>query len=81
MSKEWQLHSWYRGCPIEYRPGMQRRGFLSVYHNYYGAGDIGTFVHHSEATAKRHIDKLHKDLGDQVMLSEAEYQQWLIDVS
>lgn len=64
--QKWQLLEWYRGCPIGYREGMQRRGFLSIYHNLYHDGKIGCFVHHTLETAKRHIDTLHKHLGDGV---------------
>lgn len=75
---DWQLLEWYRGCPILHRPGLQRRGYLSVYHNHYrDDGEIGSYVHHSEATAKRHIDKLHKDLGQRVELTPAEFDAYM----
>lgn len=72
--QEWQLLEWYRGCPIEYRPGMQRRGYLSIYHNWYREdGKVGSFVHHSLETAHKHIDKLHKGLGNKIALTKSEY--------
>lgn len=73
---QWQLLEWYRGCPIEHRPGMQRRGFLSIYHNPYRDRRIGSFVHHSLAAAHAHIDKLHKAGGVQVELTEQEYKTY-----
>lgn len=74
--RKWKLLEWYRGCPIEYRPNMQRRGFLSIYHNHYHDGRIGSFVHHSLETARKHIDRLYEDLGDRIGLTEDEYREW-----
>lgn len=80
MSKaRWQLLEWYRGCPIECRKDLQRRGYTSIYHNWYHDGKIGNYIHDSLTNAYRHIDKLHKDLGDRVQLTEAEYQQFVED--
>ena len=70
---EWQFHSMYRGCRIEHRPGHQRRGWCSTYHNWYNPnGRIGSYIHHSLENARSHIDKLHKDLGDKIALKEGE---------
>ena len=81
MSKQWQYHSHYKGVVIEYRPGMQRRGWCSIYHNWYANGEIGhPFVHHSLENAHRHIDKLHKDLGDRIAVTMDEYREWASDV-
>ena len=61
MSKEekpkWTYHSHYRGVVIEHRPGMQRRGFCSIYHNGYAGWRMGIFTHHSLKTAHKHIDR------------------------
>ena len=75
----WQLVEWYRGCPIEHRPGLLQRGYTSIYHNWYHKGDIGNFIHGSLENARKHIDKLHKDLGDRVAVTEEEYQAFISD--
>jgi len=81
MSKpQWELAEWYRGCVIEQRAGMQRRGYLSIYHNWYREdGRVGSFVHHSLANARAHIDKLHRHLGDRIAVTEKEYQEYIAE--
>lgn len=75
---EWELLEWYKGCVIEYRPGMQRRGYASIYHNGYSDDNhLGTFIHHSLENAHKHIDKLHKDLGDKISITEKEYRDYI----
>lgn len=66
--KKWIFHSKYKGCVIEYREGMQRRGWISRYKNWYHDGREGCFVHHSLENARKHIDKLYKDLGDRIAI-------------
>ena len=68
---QWQLLEWYRGCPIEHRPGMQRRGYRLVYHNDAG---IITMVHYTADKCRNQCDRLHKSLGAQVELTEKEYE-------
>lgn len=76
--QEWQLLEWYRGCPIEHRPGMQRRGYLSIYHNWYrDDGKIGSFVHHTLDAAHKHIDKLSAAFGERITLTEDEYNEYI----
>lgn len=74
----WQLYEWYKGCPIEFREGLQRRGWVTTYHNWYNDdGKIGDFIHHSLENARKHIDKLHKDLGDRIALTEEEWKDFI----
>lgn len=77
--QQWQLYEWYRGCPIEHRPGLKRRGWATTYRNCY-ADDrhVGSFVHHSLENARAHIDKLHNDLGDQVTITQEEFDDYCI---
>lgn len=79
MVKEpWVLHSRYQGCVIEWRPNHLRRGYRSIYHNWYrDDGRVSSFVHHSLRNARAHIDKLHKDLGDRIAVSEEEYRAYV----
>jgi len=74
----WQYHSHYKGVVIEHRPGMQRRGFCSIYHNWYNPdGKIGIFTHHSLDNAHAHIDKLYKDLGEKIGVTMEEYEKFV----
>ena len=80
MSKDkkpdWTYHSHYRGVVIEHRPGMQKRGFCSIYHNGYAGWTMGIFTHHSLENAHKHIDKLCKDLGERVQVTMEEYKKF-----
>lgn len=70
---QWQLLEWYRGCPIEHRPGMQRRGYRLVYHNSVG---IITMVHYTADKCRHQCDRLHSRLGGQVEVPEQAYSEW-----
>ena len=67
-NKEWVFHSKYMGCVIEYREGMLRRGWVSRYKNWHHDGRIGSRIHHSLENAHDYIDKLHRDLGDDIAI-------------
>lgn len=80
MNTPWEFHEWYKGCAIVHRPGLQRRGYASIYRNGYAADKhIGWFIHHSLDTAKRHIDKLNKDLGHTCHITQGELERELYD--
>jgi hypothetical protein len=79
MAKDkWIFHSSYKGCVIESRPGLLRRGWRSIYHNWHYDGRVSSFVHHSLENAQAHIDKLHRDLGDGIAISDGDYVKWQV---
>lgn len=69
----WQYHSHYNGCVIEHRPGLQRRGFASIYKNGYAGWRLGVFTHHTLENAKKHIDALHNKFGEKIEVTQEEY--------
>ena len=74
---KWRLYEWYRGVAIVYREGLQRRGYASIYRNAYHDGKVGWFIHHGSGSARRHIDKLNKDLGDKCHITQVELDEAL----
>ena len=75
----WQFLQWHKGVAIVTRPGLQRRGYASIYHNAYCEDNhIGWFIHHTVETAQRHIEKLNKDLGDKCHITKDELEKELI---
>lgn len=63
--QEWQYHSTYRGCLIEHRPEMQRRGWLVRYKT---DTKTASMVHYTLEKCREHVDRLHKRYGDKIKL-------------